>query len=105
MALQTLVCKHLRIDALAIVAHAQSELLVVVTNLDLDLPGLRMPEGIAKGLRRNLVDLVTKNRMELSRFAFDGNVECRPRAAVGRDFCSERADRQSEIVLFDGGGP
>ena len=67
---------------------------------------MRVPEGIPKGFRSNLVDLVTKNRMELSRLAFDGHVECRSEAAaVGREFCSQRADRQREIVLFDGGGP
>ena len=102
MSLESLVGEHRRIDPLAIVAHAQSELLVVVANLDLDLPGMSMPEGIAKGFRRNLADLVTNDRVELSRLAFDGNVECRSEpAAVGREFCPERADRQSEVVLFD----
>ena len=44
---RALVCEHRRIDP-AIVAHAQSELLVVVADLDLDPPGMRVPEGIAK---------------------------------------------------------
>jgi hypothetical protein len=44
--------------------------------------------------------------MELSRLAFDGHVECRSEAAaLGREFCSQRAERQREVILFDGGGP
>ena len=106
MSLTSLGCEHLRIDPLTIVTHAQAELLGVVADLDLDPSGMRVPEGIPKCFRSNLVDLVTKNRMELSRLAFDGHVECRSEAAaVGREFCSQRADRQSEVVLFDGGGP
>jgi hypothetical protein len=71
-----------------------------LADVDLDPSGMRVPEGIPQGFRRNLVVLVTKNRMELSRLAFDGNVECRSdAAAVGREFCTQRADCQSEIVL------
>ena len=67
VSLETLIGEHRRIDALAIVTHAQSELLVVVANLGLDLPGLRVPEGIAKGFRSNLVDLVTNDRVQIPR--------------------------------------
>ena len=87
MSLEALVGEHLRIDPLTIITHAQAELLGVVADLDLDPAGMRVPEGISKGFRSNLVDLVTKNRVELSRLAFDGNVECRSEAAVvGREF-------------------
>ena len=106
MSLTPLVCEHLRIDPLTIVTHAQAELLGVVADLDLDPSGMRVPEGIAKRFRSNLVDLVTKNRMELSRLAFDGHMECRSGGRCRRrEFCSERADRQSEVIRFDGGGP
>jgi hypothetical protein len=39
VSLEPLVGEHLRIDPLAIVAHAQSELLVIVAELDLDNGG------------------------------------------------------------------
>ena len=39
MPVQPVVGEHLRIDALAVVAHAQSQLLIVVTDLDFDAPG------------------------------------------------------------------
>ena len=67
MSLQTLVGEHRRIDPLAIVTHAQAELLVVVADLDLDPPGMRVPEGIPKGFRSNLVDLVTNDRVQIPR--------------------------------------
>jgi hypothetical protein len=59
VSLTPLVCEHLRIDPLTIVTHAQAELLVVISDLDLDPSGMRVPEGIPKCFRRNLVDLVT----------------------------------------------
>jgi hypothetical protein len=58
VSVQTLVCKHSRIDPLAIVAHAQSELFVVITNLDLHVRAMSVPEGVAKGFDSNLVDIV-----------------------------------------------
>ena len=69
VSLETLAGEHRRIDALSIVTHAQSELLVVVADLDLDPPGLRMPEGVPKCFRSNLVDLVTNDRVQISRLA------------------------------------
>jgi hypothetical protein len=66
VSLQAWAGEHRSIDSLAIVAHAQSKLLVVVTDLDLDLPRVRMPEGVAKSFRCNLVDLVAENWMDLS---------------------------------------
>ena len=95
MSLKPLVGEHLRIDPLAIVTHAQTELLGVVTNLDLDPSRMRVPEGIPKGFRSNLVDLVTKNRMELSRLTFDCDTE-RGRlvgAREGRELIAEGPDR------------
>ena len=104
MSLETLVGEHRRIDPLAIVAHAQSELLVVVADLDLDPPGMRVPEGIPKGFRRNLVDLVTNDRVQISRLALDGNTECGRLvgARVGRELVAKGPDRDREIVAFDG---
>ena len=77
MSLQTLVCEHRRIDTLAIVTHVQLELLVVVVNLDLDPSGMRVPKGVPKGLRCNLVDLVTNDRVQIAWLALDCDTECR----------------------------
>ena len=88
VSLQPLVGEHLRIDPLAIVAHAQSELLVVVADLDLDSPGLRMPEGVAQGFRRDLVDLVADDRMQIPRLALDGDAEFGRLSARSRELAS-----------------
>ena len=50
VSLEPLVGEHLRIDPLAIVAHAQSELLVIVAELDLDNGG-RAHRGRHSGFR------------------------------------------------------
>ena len=42
----------------------------VAQTTDLDPPGLRVPEGVPQGLRRNLVDLVAKDRVQILRRAF-----------------------------------
>ena len=48
MSLDTLGRENRLIDAFAIVPHPQSELIAVVPDLDLDLPGLRVPEGFRR---------------------------------------------------------
>ena len=91
MSLETLVREHRRIDPLAIVAHAQAELLVVVADVDLDPPGMRVPEGIPKCFRSNLVDLVTDDRVQIARLAFDCDTEC---GRLDRRSRGSRARRQ-----------
>ena len=107
MSLEPLVCEHLRIDPLAIVAHAQSELLVVIANLHLDSVGVRVPERIPKGFRRNLVDLVTNDGAEIARFTLDLHTEGGALVGrrVGRELVAQGSDRDSEIVAFDGRRP
>ena len=61
MSLDALAGHHRRIDPLAVVTDAQAELLVVVLDLDLDPPGLRVAEGVPQRFRRYLVDLVTND--------------------------------------------
>ena len=104
VSLQTLVCEHRRIDPLAIVTYAQPELIVVVADIDLDAPGMRVPEGIPKSFRGNLVDLVTNDRVQISRLALHCNFECGRLVGVrvGREFVAEGPDRYGEIVAFDG---
>ena len=62
MSFDSVACEHGRIDPPAVITHAQAELLVVVADLDLDPPGVRVPEGIPKRFRGNPVDLVANNR-------------------------------------------
>ena len=73
--LEPLVGEHRRIDPLAIVAHAQSELLVVLVDLDFDPRGMCVPKRVAKGLRRDLVDLVADDWVYIPRLALDRDVE------------------------------
>ena len=62
MAFDTLGRKDLRIDAFPVVPHPQSEFMAVVADLDLDQSGLRVTKSIPQRFRRNLVDLVAKDR-------------------------------------------
>ena len=84
MAFDTLGGKDLRIDAFAVVPHPQSEFIVVVTDLDLDQPGLRVTKSIPQRFRRNLVDLVTEDRVQVPRLSFDADAECRRRGRRSR---------------------
>jgi hypothetical protein len=72
----SLVCQNPRIDPHAIVADAQAEVVVVVTEVDLESCGMRMPKGIPKGFRGNLVNLVTNDGAQIARVALDGHTEC-----------------------------
>ena len=94
--------EHRRIDPCAIIPHAQLELLVVISDLDLDASGMRMPEGIPKGFRRNLVDFVTNDRVQLARLALDRDTECGRLvgARAGRELVAKRPDRDREVVAI-----
>ena len=99
--LQTLDCEHRRIDP-AIVAHAQSELRVVA-DVDLDPSSMRVPEGIPKGFRRNSIDLITNDRVQIARLALDFNTECgRALGAAWIASPSPGPDRDRDIVAFVG---
>jgi hypothetical protein len=51
------------INAFSIVPHAQPELLVVISDFNLDLPSLGVPEGVPKRLSGNSVNFVTQDGM------------------------------------------
>jgi len=61
----------------SIVAHTQAELLVVIADFDLDPLCLRGPQGIPEGFGSNLINFITKDRMKISRLAFNRYMECR----------------------------
>ena len=99
--------EHRLIDALAVVSHPQSEVIAVVADLDLDPSGLRVPKSIPQRFRRNLVDLVTKDRVQVPRLSLDRDAECGRlgRARVGCELVAQGSDRHREIVTFDGRRP
>src|SRR6516162_5548335 len=59
--LTALTRQHRRINACSIVPHAQSELLIVIADFNLDLPCLGMPKSVPQCFGSNLVGLVTQN--------------------------------------------
>ena len=107
MAFDTLGRKDLRIDAFPVVPHPQSEFVVVVADLDLDQCGLRVMKRIPQRFRRNLVDFVAQDRVQVPRLSFDADAECRRRsgARVGREPVAEGSDRDREIGTLDGRRP
>ena len=107
MSLDTLGGEDCLIDPLAVVSHPQSEVIAVVTDLDLHPHGLRVTKSIPQRFRRNLVDLVTKDRVQLPRLSLDRDAECRRWvcARVGCELVAQGSDRHREIVTFDGRRP
>ena len=71
MSFAALACENRTVNAFSVVPHAQSELFVVVADFHFYLPRLGMPKGIPQRLGGDLVDLVTKNRMQISGFALN----------------------------------
>ncbi len=67
MALFSLRCKNFGTQPFPIIADTQPELLSVIADLDLDLFGLGVQKSIAEGLKGNFVDVVTNNRVQVSR--------------------------------------
>jgi hypothetical protein len=99
-----LTAKNGRIDTFSIVPHAQSKLLIVIADFNLNLPGLGVLKRVPQRFGSDPVDLVTKNRMQISRLALNCYSESRSLAGrVGCEFLSERAYGQREIVALDGG--
>ena len=100
VSLDSLGANHRSIDTFAVVPHPQPEFIAVVTDLDLDAPGLRVPEGIPQGFSGNFVDLVTKDRVQISRLSLDCDTEYRRRvgARVGRELVAQGPDRRRESL-------
>ena len=81
MSLTALARENRWINSFSVVPHPQSEIIALVTDLDLDPPGLRVPKGIPQGFSGNLVDLITKDRVQISGVPLDCDTECRRRVA------------------------
>jgi hypothetical protein len=67
-----------RIHALSVVAHAQSELVMVIADFSFDLLCLGVMKGVAERFSGDFVDFVTEDGMEVSRLALNRYAEsCR----------------------------
>src|SRR5580704_383070 len=64
-----------RIHALSVVAHAQSELVMVITDFNFYLLRLGVMEGVAQRFGSDFVDLVTEDGMEVSRLTLNRYAE------------------------------
>src|SRR5215472_2733196 len=60
-----------RVDALAVVPHAEPESTLIVSKLDFDLLRRRVPEGIVQRFARDAEDFVTHDRMQCPRRALN----------------------------------
>ena len=63
MSFRSLTRQNRWIDAFSIIPDTQPKLLMVITNVNLDLSCAGVPKGVPKRLARNLVDLITKYGM------------------------------------------
>src|SRR4029453_17528427 len=64
-----------RFDAVAVVAHDETKVPVVIPDVNVDVSCPSMLKRVADGLRRDLVDLVTGDWMQIARVAFDRHGE------------------------------
>ena len=95
------------INAFTVILQAHPELLIVIPDFHLDLLCRSVVECVSESLSGNPVDFVTQDRMQLSRFAFNGDAKCR-RAANGWiicEFLSELIDGPCEIVRLHCASP
>jgi hypothetical protein len=93
------------INAFSIIPDTEPELLIVVADFYLDLPRLRMAEGVPQSFSGNSVDFVAQDGMQISWPAFDVNAKCR-RSLVGRvggQFFSNGIYGPREVVVLNGG--
>jgi hypothetical protein len=92
------------INAFSIVPHAQSKLLIVIADFDLNLPCPGVLKRVPQGFASDPVNLVTENRMQISRLALNGDSESRSLGGrVGCKFFSKRTYGEREIVALDCG--
>ncbi len=67
----------------SVIAEPDAEFLRVIPNLNFNLFCARMVESVSQNLPANPIELVLKNRLDVSRRSFDGHAESR--AAVVRN--------------------
>jgi hypothetical protein len=84
--------------ARAIIPHAQPELVVAISDLDVDTSGMRVPKGIPLCLRRNLVDLVTYDWVQISRLPLDCDTKYRRWLGIRRELVAECRRRDAPVV-------
>ena len=65
------------INALSVIPHTQSELLIVIADFDLDLLCVCVKKGVPERFGSNLVHFVAEDGMQISRLALNGYTECR----------------------------
>ena len=75
MPLTSFSAKNLVADPFSIVSNAKPEMLFVVADLNFYAVCCRMPEGIAQRLRREPVNFVSQNRMQIPRCSFHHHIE------------------------------
>ena len=64
-----------RINTLSVIAHAQSELVIVIADFNFYLLCLRVLEGGVERFGSNFVNLVTEDGMEVSRLTLNRYTE------------------------------
>ena len=72
--------KDLWIDPFSVIADTHSKLILIVSDLDFDVAGNSVREGIPDHLSRDPVDLILKHRRQILSLAFDDHAEDRRRA-------------------------
>src|SRR4029453_6384310 len=92
-----------RVDALAIVTHAQLKLAGVVLDLHFNPASTRGPERFAQRLAADPIDVVADDWAEGLRRTLDRDVDCcgsavRAVALTGRELFSECPERDREVV-------
>src|SRR5579871_2176910 len=95
--------QNCRVHTSAVVAHTQAESLMVVPDFHLDLARMRMAERIPQALRRDSVDFVAQDGVQVSRLARHGDAKSRGPmvAGIGGEFLSQGIDGPRQVVGLD----
>src|SRR3954468_8571069 len=62
--------EDIRIESDSVIAHPNGKLRLSICNLDFDRLRGRMPEGVARGLPRDSIDIVSNRNIQLAFLAF-----------------------------------
>jgi hypothetical protein len=98
--------KNFRVDTFAVISHTYAEFASTISDFHLDVPRVRVTEGVAERLGGNVVKLACEERSQRPGCALDIGVKVRRRGLrlTGRELLGKPADRRFQIraLVFRG---
>src|SRR5262249_12830572 len=97
--------ENLRVYTFAVIPNPQTQITLIILYLHLDAPSLSVVECIAQRLACNPINVITQDRIEVTRRALDRNIKVSStwNSLLSCELFAQSLNRYSQIVGNDHG--